>query len=84
MTIRATRTLVALMQSAIMVYAHASLNTKGILIEAVALNVSSTRTVPVIRLVYETNVLIRALEPVDKMHYVKSSTTFLCAVVRQE
>ena len=67
MTIPATRTLVAPMQSAIMVYAHASPSTKGILIEAVALNVSSTRIVPVIRLVYETNALTPAPESAAKV-----------------
>lgn len=73
------RTLNATMESALVCP-----NTKEIHTKVVDLNAFSIRTALETRLAFEANVSILALEHVDKMRSVRSSTTFRCVAVQME
>lgn len=75
------RTLAVQMRNAIMASALACQNIKAIHTGVVGPNVSLIRIVPAIRPVLGTNALIHAPERVDKMRFVKYSTTSQCVVV---
>lgn len=67
-----------------MVFVRAILNTKEMPIGVVDPNVYSIVSVPEIRLVFVVNVRTLVQELVDKVHSVKLSIIFQCAIVRLE